>query len=323
MATKNVVPRADNEGYLGTEAKTWLGSNVRDANVVNNLTVGGSSNLNNVSIGGQVNINGKTITTIVEEIIESGAISDELAEILRALLMWKKDTSNYVVPDVTAPYANVVAPVSDLSDSLGTLTRRWGKIYSQEVYGDFKGTLNGKTIEEIIEEISSSSSSNPSDFKNFQIFSGDGTYTVPAGVSKVYVSLIAAGGGGAGYAGASSSGERGLQGRRFYRIPVNVSPAETITVTIGRGGVWGASEGSQGGTTSFGTYLYQAGSYGGIAGDAYNNTPPATINQSYKGIGVYTTFSINSNAGAGGGLSNIGQPNTGSPGGNGLIIVEW
>lgn len=102
--------------------------------------------------------------------------------------------------------------------------------------------------------------SNPSATTTY--FYSSGTYVVPDGVTKVYVSGC---GGGAG--GSACYGGGGAQS--VIRKTINVTPGTSISVTIGDGGSGSGSyssisswpSGTDGGTTSFGSYLSLHGGY--------------------------------------------------------------
>jgi len=94
----------------------------------------------------------------------------------------------------------------------------------------------------------------------YQLFSASGTFTVPAGVTNVF--LIGMGGGAGGYSGGLTSSSRPSGGAASVprMIVKPVTPNTTYTVTIGAGGL-GASggigvnvqAGAAGGTTTFGS----------------------------------------------------------------------
>lgn len=90
----------------------------------------------------------------------------------------------------------------------------------------------------------------------------DGTYTVPENVTRVYVSGCGGGAGGSAYCGGGGA-------QSIVRKVINVTPGESISVTIGEGGN-GTSyystdtaypSGSNGTDTSFGSYLTLHGGY--------------------------------------------------------------
>lgn len=87
-----------------------------------------------------------------------------------------------------------------------------------------------------------------------QTFSTSGTWTRPAGVTKIRVRLVGAGGGGlsaAGTGGWSSGGSSGGYSEKW----IDVSAIASVSVTVGSAG----AVGSTGGTTSFGTHCSATG----------------------------------------------------------------
>ena len=94
-------------------------------------------------------------------------------------------------------------------------------------------------------------------FAHLQVLTATGTFTIPAGVAKVYVELYGAGGGGgSGNYGASGSG--GGAGGVVTGF-LTVSPGQNISVTTGSGGsVWAA--GGQSSLTYASNTIY---AYGG------------------------------------------------------------
>ncbi|MGH7605403.1 MAG: hypothetical protein ACRENK_15585 [Gemmatimonadaceae bacterium] len=109
-------------------------------------------------------------------------------------------------------------------------------------------------------------------------FIGAGTYTfnVPAGVSLVWLTEIAAGGGGSTTISGSVAGGAGGSGELAQSAPVAVTAGGTATVIVGAGGPGGAASqvtaqpGSVGGDTSFdnGTTVFfvRGGNGGATAG---------------------------------------------------------
>ena len=94
-------------------------------------------------------------------------------------------------------------------------------------------------------------------------FYTSGTYTVPAGVTTVYVSGCGGGAGGSHFYGGGG-------GESVIRKAISVTPGQSITVTIGSGGAGKPTSagtissfysGTNGGNTSFGSYLKLSGGY--------------------------------------------------------------
>lgn len=145
--------------------------------------------------------------------------------------------------------------------------------------------------------ISGSGTSTPYKMK-MRLFTSDGTFTVPDGVYSLKVTVWGAGGGYAyGYAG-SSVGESNAGGTSVCMI--DVAPAASYSVVIGRsGGDGGNSSGGSGGTG------YRNGGSGARVSGS---------NDGAGGGGGSTAFGTDCIAGGGGGMPNsrpYGSPNTG------------
>lgn len=97
-------------------------------------------------------------------------------------------------------------------------------------------------------------------------YDSGGTFTVPSGVSRVWVKCVAGGGGGGG--GDVSNFGGGGGGGEMRCGWVDVAPAENVTITVGSGGTAGASTPTAGGNgqaSSFGEYISASGGGGGGA----------------------------------------------------------
>ncbi len=179
------------------------------------------------------------------------------------------------------------------------------------------------------------------------IFTSDGTWTVPDGVTSILISGVGSGGGGASGAYADGSGYSagggggGGAGQPIFMQEQTVSPGDTVTVTIGGVGGGGAgvgvspNNGANGGAASSstitnGTWTISlaggggggAGSYsettianGGFGGPGYPpgaHGQPGAANSHYsgynEGFGGGTTLSFPSWTGTTGGNSGAGGP---------------
>ena len=88
-----------------------------------------------------------------------------------------------------------------------------------------------------------------------QVFTSSGTWTKPAGVSKVKVYVTGAGGGGGYFQGADDFGGSGGAGGTSIKI-IDVSAVSSVSVTVGGGGAGGVSgtpDASAGNSSSFGS----------------------------------------------------------------------
>jgi len=98
-----------------------------------------------------------------------------------------------------------------------------------------------------------------------QVFTSSGTWTKPAGIKTVKVTVTGGGGGGGGGTGSFNQGGGGGSGGTSIRI-IDVSSVTTQAVTVGGAGSGGSAGGSSGGTSSFGSYCTASGGAGGYAG---------------------------------------------------------
>lgn len=105
-------------------------------------------------------------------------------------------------------------------------------------------------------------------FTNMAIVTATGNWTVPAGVTKVKVTVVGGGGGSgsisSGTASATCAAGGGGGGATSIGIVTGLTPGGTVAVTIGAGGTGGTSgnNGGNGGTSSFGTYVLADGGSG-------------------------------------------------------------
>lgn len=164
-------------------------------------------------------------------------------------------------------------------------------------------------------------------FTNWQLFTADGNFTVPAGVTKIKVQVWGGGGGGATTAGVSMRGGGGGGGGGYAEGTYTVTPAATHTVIIGAGG----AASSAGGSTSFGSPVIisatggaagatnGSGGAGGIGSGGYLNTTLGSGGSGgfhdYTAASDAGTLSPGTNGAGGGGAG--GNPGLYGPGGGG------
>lgn len=170
------------------------------------------------------------------------------------------------------------------------------------------------------------------------VFTSSGTFTVPSGVTKVYLTMVGGGaGGGSGNTTAGvQGGGGGGAGASLINYPFTVTPAANLTVTIGAGGTGGSgppgttNDGTDGGSTSFdsvtvvgGVKGLKDGGDGGLGGNSsstitYAFDSTAAISTAGQTAGVARFRGGNggkggTSAGGGGGSSPFGA---GTDGGN-------
>lgn len=121
--------------------------------------------------------------------------------------------------------------------------------------------------------------------KGIARFVSSGTFTVPPGVTTLYVSGCAAGGGG-GSGGSNNGGQSSLvgggggggggAGQSIIKQPYTVTPGQSISITIGAAGTGGVgpvtsgagSAGTSGGNTVVGSLITLSGGAAGTGGGA-------------------------------------------------------
>jgi hypothetical protein len=182
-----------------------------------------------------------------------------------------------------------------------------------------------------------------------QRFTSGGTFTVPLGVTTVWVSGCGPGGGGGGGNAGTNGGGGGGGGACTMGEAVSVTPGDAITVTIGTGGGGGASggNGSAGSAaTTFGGLLSLAagaagafagtggagGTGGGTGGAGYGQSGTDNSFGGSGGGGLFgtggaggTNVTVAGRAGSGYGAGGGGGGNggAGGAGSSGFLLVEW
>jgi hypothetical protein len=184
---------------------------------------------------------------------------------------------------------------------------------------------------------------------NLQVFNSPGTYSPPADLHTVKVSVQAGGGGGGGaFADRGAGGRAGGGGFSIEHIPVASIPGP-VSVTVGSGGSGGGGNGgngNSGGSSSFGSFTSANGGGGGNGG-TFHGGPGSDgsdgsgsggdINWSalngatqngFGGSQAANGSSANGQAGSayggggGGGGSGPGAGGSGGAGAAGFVLVE-
>lgn len=178
-----------------------------------------------------------------------------------------------------------------------------------------------------------------SGFSNMQVFTSSGTFTVPAGVTKVKVTVVGGGGGGSSYGGYGGAGGGGTA----IRIISGLTPGGTVSVTVGGGGAGGntaGSAGATGGTSSFGAFCSATGGAGQLGGNGQNGLggigsggdlnfagsagAGSTGGSSFMGGGgTYLTGRAGRAYGGGGGGGDGESDAGGGAGAAGVVVVEY
>lgn len=191
---------------------------------------------------------------------------------------------------------------------------------------------------------------------NEQTFPTSGTFTIPAGVTKLKVTIVGGGGAGGGGGATAAMGAGGGAGGCGIAYLTGLTPGNTITVTAGVGGtgVSGATGNSgtassiSSGTQTISTVTANGGAGGigntiGLNGGGAGGTvsgatltlggasgPPAISTSIAATNGAPSVFGgggqasgNGGNAPGSGGAGNNSNPGTGGSGANGVVTFEW
>ena len=176
-----------------------------------------------------------------------------------------------------------------------------------------------------------------------QLFTSNGTFTVPAGITQVRITVVGGGGGGGGCSNnpcdATEGGIGGFGGSSIAYV-TGLTPGGTISITVGAAGTAGGSGGGAGGTGGTSSAASYASATGGTGGN-YNQTGGSST----PGVGSLGRFNASGSpnygyanrrttngngiagtgygSGGGNGWSNNNGNKSGGAGGGGMVQVEW
>jgi hypothetical protein len=195
-----------------------------------------------------------------------------------------------------------------------------------------------------------------------QIFTSNGTFTIPAAVTTVEVTVVGGGGGGGGATNAAP-GLGGTAGGASIKLFSGLTPGGTLVVTVGTGGSGGAAGANNGGNgtssslvsgtqiistiTAQGGHGGTGGTSGGVndvaafgsggdlnlqgggatqiaSGSLQGSTGGASLfgGGAQGGFGASGVSTATFGAGGGGGGANAGNQ-VGGTGGPGIVIFKW
>ncbi|MDA9563861.1 collagen-like protein [Flavobacteriales bacterium] len=112
-------------------------------------------------------------------------------------------------------------------------------------------------------------------FSNMQVFTSNGTFTLPAGISTIMVEVIGGGGGGGGGNTGTGFGGGGMGGG-YGKSYLTVTPGTNHSVVVGSGGTGGTTTcntGGNGNTSSFGTPILIQSTGGDGGGGVFHHKP--------------------------------------------------
>jgi len=168
------------------------------------------------------------------------------------------------------------------------------------------------------------------------VFTANGTFTVPGGVTQIMAWVVGGGGGGSG--GNNLQGGFG-GGGGFVKFGVfTVTPGANYAVTVGAGGAGGSAGGNcspggtggTGGTSSLGALISVAGGGGSvgnnctdapIVGHGFSDGKEWSGGDGPYGYGGHSTGASGTGYGSGG--AGGGGYGVGGAGTSGLVLIQW
>lgn len=228
----------------------------------------------------------------------------------------------------------------------------WG--FGKKVINSTIGTASFKSLDNIIHSDTSSIQSSISNsisilsiissrtstlLGGVQVFTSSGSFTVPGNVNKIWITACAGGQGGWGY---SSNKKGGQGGEWIVRKPYSVYGGQSLSITIGTGGVFNYSDSQSnqkpGGNTVIGSLVTLLG--GGISGNVLGGSGAYDQYSSRDGYasggggdgggggslgrgGCSQTKIYQAGYGGGGYGSSSSNFGSSGDGGNGIVIIEW
>ncbi|GAB3358075.1 hypothetical protein GCM10027395_00520 [Giesbergeria sinuosa] len=144
------------------------------------------------------------------------------------------------------------------------------------------------------------------------VITASSTWTRGQGTKKVRIRLVGGGGAGGGVGGASGTIGGSGAGAGYAETLLDVSAISTVAVIIGAGGAATATDGGNGGTTSFGSYCAATGGMGGLQANG------GGLSGSVGGYGTIGQILIGGEPGMTNGSSTY-PVNSSFPGGNSLL----
>ena len=237
-----------------SEAPIILSSFVTTGSLVIN-----SASVNHAYVSGQGTLTGKPYTHVIQNITRADPDmhdrEDYEVTVTDATLISALNSEN--VADRVADYyfhrSIVKADIKVLEEVCGsayTFTNSFGEEVSgimakmEKVFSSFI-----KSSCEFVCGLSGTGGDG-NNYTNFALVTSSGTWTVPAGITRIRATLIGGGyGGSSGLRGASGNGTKGGvggaagipgQAGKVYIVTMDVTPGDELTITVGAGGSGGA-----------------------------------------------------------------------------------
>ena len=227
------------------------------------------SGVNYAVVSGNGTLTGKAYTH-TKQVYEEGTNDGNVLEFTQQTLVNQLNSVN-----VVRRLLNYYGVTAELSTDIQVTTEKPGQLV--QLTNPYKEQTNAYIREMTITGLATAKArcamladftptKGGNNYQNRMLFTENGSFTVPAGVTQIRIILGQGGqGGGGGYNGTAgehtSGGEGGLPGEggtpgKLYIANISVTPGQTYAVTIGAAGTAGAANvtGTAGGETTFGSY---------------------------------------------------------------------
>lgn len=170
----------------------------------------------------------------------------------------------YVAPSAAQTSFTLTGPGSALI--VGT-PGGWAVVYKSQSFDLFGSAATAQTVAEAYTD-NAIATSGYSQHSHIYASSGTFTYTIPTGITAIFGQVCGAGGAGGGSASGNPGGCGGGGGYAEGWI-TGLTPGNTISITVGAGGVGvSGTNGGNGGTSSIGAFMSATGGNGAVGGSA-------------------------------------------------------
>ena len=230
------------------------------------------------------------------------------SDLNNALAAIVSNNSKATAPSTTYAYMWWADTANDILKQRNAADSAWISILTLST-GAPLGTLSSSLLSGALPAIDGSALTGGGGLQSHQVFTSSGTWTKPAGITKIRVFVTGGGGSGAGTDGVNGAGQQaagaGGAGATAIKL-IDVSAISSVVLTVGAYGTRGSNTGGSGGaggTSSFDTYCSATGGGGAIGLSTRVN---AVGGGAVGGTATGGDLNLGGGGGGAGGLSTLG-----------------